>query len=68
MIICGMHPVKCQGLSFGLHKTFWSTIQQGRKAQEAQFENKWEESVVEKKSQMSYLVSLVPEDSLSSCC
>lgn len=39
MIICGIRPVKCQGLSFSLHKTFWY------QAQEAQFENKWEESL-----------------------
>ena len=45
MIICGMHLVECQGLSFSLHKTFWSIIQQGYQAQEAQFDNKWEESL-----------------------
>lgn len=45
MIICGMRLVKCQGLSFSLHKTFWSIIQQRYQSQEAHFENKWDESL-----------------------
>lgn len=40
-----MHLVKCQDLSFSPHKAFCPVIQQGCQAQEAQFDNKWEESL-----------------------
>lgn len=43
MIICATHLVKCKDLSFSLHKTFWSIIQQRYQAQEAQFDNKWKQ-------------------------
>lgn len=45
MIIGGMYLVRCQGVSFTLHKTFWSITQQRYQSQELHFENKCEESL-----------------------
>lgn len=45
MIICGIYLVRCQHLSFTLHKTFWSITHQRYQSQEAHFENKCEESL-----------------------
>lgn len=45
MTISDMYLVRCQGLSFTLHKTFWSITQQRYQSQEVNFENKCEESL-----------------------